>query len=196
MSAWNGWYHCTGSTYGTWLRGDPRGWRSRFHHEHVDGDYQKPPPKGKYDREHERSKRLMKRERVVLTFDQREFACREFVKALIEREVEVSTFCVGAKHWHGLLRFRDPIKHRGKNRDANTLIGQAKGKSAREMSRAGVAPSGGIWAAKGRNRPIHDDQHYANVSTYIPDHVKKGAAIYIPPMAKPGALAPGLPSPG
>src|SRR2546430_1609317 len=46
MRAWNGGYHCTGSTYGTWLRGDPRGWRSSKHHVHVDGDYKKRPPTG------------------------------------------------------------------------------------------------------------------------------------------------------
>ena len=39
MPAWNHWYHCTAHTYGTWLRGDPRGWRARHHREHVDGDY-------------------------------------------------------------------------------------------------------------------------------------------------------------
>ncbi|MEO6435033.1 MAG: hypothetical protein ABIP55_04635, partial [Tepidisphaeraceae bacterium] len=121
----------------------------------------------------------MKRQRVVLTPEQRKVACREFVKALIEREVEVATFCVGAKHWHGILRFRDPEKHRGQNRDANLLIGQAKGKSAREMSRSGVITQGGVWAAKCRVRPIHDATHFANVSTYIPNHAKKGAAIFV-----------------
>ena len=69
-AAWNNWLHCTGSTYGTWLRGDPRGWRSRDR-EHVDGDYKRPPPKGKYDELHEQSKRLMKRARVVLNPEQR-----------------------------------------------------------------------------------------------------------------------------
>src|SRR5687768_11144958 len=108
MGAWNGWYHCTGSTYGAWLRGDDRGWRSRKHHEDVEGDYKKPPPRGKHACELEQSRRLMKRQRVVLSPEQREFACREFVKALMEREVEVGPFCVGAKHWHGKLRFRDP----------------------------------------------------------------------------------------
>jgi len=191
MSAWNGWYHCTGSTYGAWLRGDPRGWRSRKHHEHCDGDYKNPPPEGQHDRQHEQSKGLMKRRRVVLTPEQREVACREFVKALIEREVEVGPFCVGSRHWHGMLRFRDTERHRGQNRDANRLIGQAKGKSAREMSRAGVIATGGVWAAKCRVRPVKDDQHHANVSKYIPDHAKKGAAVYVPPMAKPGASAPG-----
>jgi hypothetical protein len=111
------------------------------------------------------------------------------VASLSEREVEVSAFCVGAKHWHGLLRFRDPIKPKNENRDARRLIGQAKGKSAREMSRAGIAPQGGIWGAKCRVRPVQDASHKSNIERYIPDHAKKGCAIYLP--AKPGASAPG-----
>ena len=193
MSAWEGWYHCTGSTYGTWLRGDERGWRSRHHHEHVDGDYKNPPPPGKFRSEFEESKRLMKRQRVVLTPEQQAFACRALVRALLEREVEVGPFCVGARHWHGMLRFRHPVKHRGENRDANRLIGQAKGKSAFLMSKSGVIDKGGVWAARCRVRPIKDRTHYNNVSRYIADHAKKGAAVSVPPHAKPGASAPGLP---
>src|SRR5688572_11224050 len=195
MSAWNGWYHCTGSTYGAWVRGDPRGWRSRKHHEHVDGDYRNPPAPGKYPYEFEQSKKLMKRQRVELTPEQREVACREFVKALLEREVEVNEFCVGKKHWHGKLRFRDPHLHKGVQRDANVLIGQAKGKCAYAMSSTGVIQRGGVWAQKCRVRPIKDEQHSANVSKYIPDHARKGCAIYVH-TAKPGALAPGPGDPG
>src|SRR3954468_9029001 len=40
---WNNWYHCMGNTYGTWLPGDPRGFRTRLHREHVEGDYRNPP---------------------------------------------------------------------------------------------------------------------------------------------------------
>src|SRR5215213_6982112 len=110
MSPWDHWYHLTAHTYGTWLRGDSRGWRARHHREHVDGDYRNPPPKGKYDRLYDKSKRLMTRQRVVLTPEQRQFACRAFVEALVARAVEVIAFCVAAKHWHGLLRFRDSLK--------------------------------------------------------------------------------------
>jgi hypothetical protein len=161
----------------------------------VDGDYKTPPPQGKYEPEFVESQRLMKRQRVQLTPEQREVACREFVSALRERDVEVGEFCVGAKHWHGMLRFRDPIKHRGQNRDAMTLIGQAKGKTAREMSRVKVVAPGGVWAARSRVRPIKNQYHFANVSRYIPDHAKKGAAVHVSPPAKPGALAPGLSPP-
>ena len=49
MQPWRHWYHCNGSTYGTWLPGDPRGWRSRNHRVHVPGDYRTPPPPGRFD---------------------------------------------------------------------------------------------------------------------------------------------------
>jgi hypothetical protein len=162
----------------------------------VVGDYKSPPPPGKYDGLHEYCTRLMRRERVVLTPAQRQFACEAFVTALLEREVEVAAFCVGAKHWHGLLRFRNPVKHRSENRDANRLIGQAKGKCAFEMSRAGVVPQGGVWAAKCRVHPVTDNSHHHNIARYIPSHAKNGAAVYVaplPPVAKRGALAPGGP---
>jgi len=39
MEPWNHWYHVNGNTYGTWLPGDPRGWRSYKHKRHVEGEY-------------------------------------------------------------------------------------------------------------------------------------------------------------
>jgi hypothetical protein len=35
--AWNDWYHVVSHVYGSWLRGDPRGWRAVDHREHVEG---------------------------------------------------------------------------------------------------------------------------------------------------------------
>src|SRR5438067_13048428 len=70
---WNNWYHITIHVYGSWLRGDPRGWRSRHHREHVDGDYKNPPPKGKYDNLYELSKALMKRDPVKIQRELRQF---------------------------------------------------------------------------------------------------------------------------
>src|SRR4029079_6566514 len=46
IEPWNAWYHVTNHVCGSWVRGDPRGWRSRHHREHVDGDYKNPPPTG------------------------------------------------------------------------------------------------------------------------------------------------------
>src|SRR5579871_533831 len=105
MSAWNNWYHCTGSTKGTWLLGDPRGWRARHHREHCVGDYKNPPPAGMYAELLARSKKLSKR-KIVLTPGQRRLACLEIAEALAFRKVDVVDVCVGAKHWHVLARFQ------------------------------------------------------------------------------------------
>jgi len=48
LAPWRDWYHCVVTTYGAWLRGDPRGWRSRHHREHIQGDYRRPPSSGTY----------------------------------------------------------------------------------------------------------------------------------------------------
>ncbi len=42
MPAWRNWYHVSCNTYGTWLPGDPRGWRERKHKKHVDGEQVRP----------------------------------------------------------------------------------------------------------------------------------------------------------
>jgi hypothetical protein len=60
------WFHCITHTYGAWLYGDPRGFRTRHHRENVEGDYKNPPPKGRYDTQHVRSKRLLKQPPVVI----------------------------------------------------------------------------------------------------------------------------------
>ena len=44
MKPWNFWYHVGSNTKGTWLTGDPRGFRSRHHREHVEGDYRRLSP--------------------------------------------------------------------------------------------------------------------------------------------------------
>jgi len=40
--AGNTWNPINGNTYGTWLRGDARGWRARQNREHYEGDDKKP----------------------------------------------------------------------------------------------------------------------------------------------------------
>jgi hypothetical protein len=95
-----------------------------------------------------------------------------------------------------LLRFRDRAQHWAQNRDAARLIGQAKGKCARMMSKAGIVPEGGIWGKKCRVRPVKDRKHQLNIAKYIHAHRKKGAAVILITkkgrfVAKPGASAPG-----
>ena len=177
---WNNWYHVTGSTRGTWFRGDPRGWRARHHREHCEGDYKNPPPPDKHRAHLLMSMRLSKR-RIMLTKTQREFACRALGEALVFRDVELVDLCIGAKHFHILARFRPlnpAIRPKDPNRTPRHLVGLAKKRSAREMSKAGLIDEGGVWALRSRALPIKDRAHRVNVARYIRAHARKGAAVW------------------
>lgn len=178
VSGWNSWYHCTGSTYGTWLRGDPRGWRAKGHREHLDGDYKRPPAAGKYAEVEAESRRLMKRERVVLSPAAREAACDAMAASLLSDGVEVVAMCVSAKHFHILARFTPPdATFVTADRKGRRLIGRAKGRDAIALSKAGLVALGGVWAQRCRIKPIADRAHQVRVAKYIPAHRKKGAAV-------------------
>ncbi len=104
-TGWRHWCHVMGNTYGTWLPGDDRGFRTRHHRDHVQGDYKQPPPEGKYRKEQAASQHAMKRPPVILTIEQRRLACRAMVERLLREQVEVVEWVVTEKHFHGLARF-------------------------------------------------------------------------------------------
>src|SRR5262245_49122155 len=79
---WNFWFHVGSNTKSTWLHGDARGFRTRHHREHIDGDYRNPPPHGKYDEKLQRSMSLLKNPPVVLTREQCLVVCRTMAQAL------------------------------------------------------------------------------------------------------------------
>ncbi|CAA9396095.1 MAG: hypothetical protein AVDCRST_MAG64-1440 [uncultured Phycisphaerae bacterium] len=198
MPAWNNWLHCCGSTYGQWLRGDPRGWRARHGREHVDGDYKAPPPKGKYDALHAQSRRLMKRDRVTLTPAQRAAACRVIVESLLYHKVEVLAVAVSAKHWHVLARFHELGSILTTDRTARRLMGIAKKNSARALSDAGMVKPGGVWAVRCRPLPVKSRAHQVKVFGYLRKHRAKGAVVWSvhPTDVRLLPLSPGIQIPG
>ena len=183
MKPWNNWVHCTGSTYGTWLRGDPRGWRARDHREHCEGDYKHRPTPGQFERLFEQSKRLMERPGVRLAPDARVVACGEMLRTLRFHGVEVVAICVGAIHWHALGRFFPlagmclPAKA-CRTRAPRHLMGIAKTRSARLLSEFGLLPPGGAWARGCGRRWIRDRRHQVTVVEYILKHRREGAACW------------------
>lgn len=103
---WHNWVHTVIGTYGSWLYGDPRGFRAWRHRQHVDGDYKHRPAEGTYDQLYEATQAAMKRGAVVLTADERELAADALVKKLADMELEWVTLAVAATHFHLLVRFR------------------------------------------------------------------------------------------
>ena len=157
----------TGSTYGTWLPGDPRGFRTRHHREHVEGDYRNPPPEGTYEEKHARSKELMTRDAVVLSPEARELACATFAEVFAFKGAAFGAIAVGAQHYHILVQSTSP-------RD---LVGVAKKRSARALSDARLVARGGVWAVRSRSLPINDESHWTNARAYILKHERDGASV-------------------
>lgn len=182
MLPWNHWYHCTTHTYGSWLRGDPRGWRARHHREHVQGDYKKPPPSGKYDALFNYSKSLMKRDPVRIVRELRQFVVDAIVARLIERNIErnIETRIVSldSNHLHVLIRCPD--------RDPRIVLGISKQYATAQLKAHGLAvglnlqEGQGLWAKRSHPEPIKDAQHFRKATDYIRDHASRGAIIWEP----------------
>jgi REP element-mobilizing transposase RayT len=172
MSApWNNWYHVTVHTYGSWLRGDPRGWRARHHREHVDGDYKHPPPKGMYDRLLARSQALMTRDPVRISTDLRQFVVDAVVEKLQSDQIEIIVAALDGNHLHLLARFPD--------HDPRHWTGRAKKHASHLLRQSELRDeTGGIWAKRSKIHPIRDRQHQLNTFQYILAHQDRGAAIW------------------
>src|SRR5947209_333889 len=104
---WNDWYHIMCHTYGTWLPGEAKGFRTRHHREHVSGNYRNPPLAGFYSTRLEHSKNLMTRAAVQLDKAQQRRAVEEIVKSFAKWGIELQALCIDRIHLHALSKVRD-----------------------------------------------------------------------------------------
>ena len=192
---WRGWYHAVATTYGTWLRGDPRGWRSWQHHEHVEGDYKSPPPTGKCRLEFEQSRRTMKHKPIVLYPSARVIVCESLVERLLDSEV--IAVAVASTHAHVVCRFvnwsggkrKFNIGIYGLN-DGNSLqdgrdpvprhvMGVAMKHASHEARKKNAKRPGPLWARRAKFVPIENREHQVAAVHYLKRHHKcEGAALW------------------
>lgn len=168
MKAWNSWYHVNGNTYGTWLRGDARGWRTRWHREHVEGDYRNPPGCGTFEDVLAQSQESMKHPPVRLDVRRRRIAGQALAEKLVQLKIELLVLSLDAVHYHALARFPD---HKPR-----WWIGLAKKHASHVLRKYGLA--GAVWARKSHPLPITDRTHQLNVFGYIRDHADVGAWVW------------------
>ena len=191
---WNRWLHCILGTYGSWLPGDPRGFRTRHHREHVEGDSRNPPPPGLYEHRHEHARELMRHPPMLLAPAHRVLVCRALARTLLEYTVELVDLSVGGQHVHVLCRFpqqlpphpdgrprRPPgnLRTNGPYAIAGHILGRAKRAASVQMNRQAGKPQGRpLWARRPALKPIADRGHQLAVVRYIRNHAADGAAVW------------------
>jgi len=162
------WFHSTIGTYGSWLPGDPRGFRARHHREHVDGDYRQPPPAGYYDGLFTAAKNNMNHAATTLSSEQRRVVGEALLSALVKFEAVVVTLAVAAQHAH-LLAKMPPDAPRD-------WIGRAKINAWYRLRDAGTTIK--LWAKRGRNERVYDREHQLRVHRYILRHAEVDAWVW------------------
>jgi len=102
---WNDWYHVVVTTYGSWLPGDRRGWRTWKHRRHVPGDYRNPPPE-EFGEGLRRHLSTLDIDPTRLSEDQRRQVGCWMLESFAYQEIEIIALAIGAEHCHLLGRFR------------------------------------------------------------------------------------------
>jgi REP element-mobilizing transposase RayT len=120
----------------------------------------------------------MKRERVSIATDLRQFVATAVAEKLGSVEIQVLIVSVDARHLHLLGRFHDHAPR--------AWVGKAKKHSSHLLRQGGLrTEEGGLWARRTRADPIRDRAHQLNVFGYILRHREKGAAVWRFDRAKP-----------
>src|SRR5688572_29199660 len=163
------WIHFIETMYGGWLYGDPRGFRTRHHREHVDGDYKNPPPKGKYDARFQRSRASLKQPPVIVPPKVRRWIGTAVRDRLEQQGAFVLCLAVSAKHLHLLAKLPPGLYDR-------KAMGIAKKHTTFELRKQGW--TGKLWAKRGKELAVRTRQHHRRVYHYILNHVREGAFIW------------------
>lgn len=161
------WFHITFSTYGQWLPGDARGFRSWNHVIHSSGDYKKPPPPDEHEGLRRYTKERMTRDPITLTPTQREVCGLAIVEKLKEKDAEVLVIAVGGRHVHIQARLED--------HEARVIVGLAKQAASHRLR---VELPGTIWAARCRTDPVATKGHQEALFKYLVRHRREGAFVW------------------
>jgi hypothetical protein len=162
------WYHSILTVYGSWLSGDPRGFRTRHHREHIDGDYKNPPTPGKYATYLNFSLQALKQSPVVFDKDLRSVVGVALRDRLQAKGALVVCIAVARQHIHILAKMLQ-----GQERD---WLGAAKRHAWFVLREQGWRTK--LWAKGSQSVLIRDRPHQLNAYRYIMRHAEQGAWVW------------------
>lgn len=162
------WQHVIFGTRGSWLPGDPRGWRSRGHKRHSSGDYRNPPPTGEHQGLYQYSKQH-RPDAVVIPRDLRAAVGTAFLECLGGMGHRVIAMAIAGMHAHLLAEL--PKGPGG----ARSAVGSAKKASSRAIR---SELPGRVWAAGGRYKIIDTPAYQRRIYEYILGHRNEDAWVW------------------
>ncbi len=162
------WFHVVLGFYGSWLPGDPRGFRTRHHREHVEGDYKSPPPTGIYEERLRRAQSNLKIPPRILSFAQRRIVGECLRDSLIRCGSRVACLAVGGQHVHLLVELPPT--------ETWNWLGIAKRDAWFALRNTGDPRK--LWGKHGRCFSITDRSHQENAYRYIVRHEVQGAWVW------------------
>lgn len=162
------WLHVVLTTYGNWLPGDQRGFRTRHHRRHVAGDY-KNPPQEDFSRLHSQSSTQLTCPSAQIPKDYREIVGIALVERLQLLGGFVLAAAVSNTHIHMLIKVPD--------HEARHWIGLAKKHAWFEIRDTGWKEK--LWAKRGKIQPIQSRSHQRNCFAYILRHIYEGAWVWV-----------------
>jgi hypothetical protein len=162
------WFHVVISTYGSWLPGDPRGFRALHHRVHVEGDYRNPPPPGSFENFRNNARRTMKFPPRKLRAQERVLVGQACVEKLLELDAYLMCLAAATSHVHLLIKLPPS--------QARIILGVVKGSAYHTLHQAGYPAK--LWAKRFKVLPVEGLRHFRAVYHYILRHAKEGAWIY------------------
>lgn len=171
------WWLVTWNTYGTWLPGDPRGFRTWRGHEYVPPPqrYAKPGEPVYDSREYaarQMATRAITDTPVRLTPSQQQFTLAAIVNDIAELPMTPAVMSVGTDHVHLLARFGS-LKIR-------PTVGRLKSMATRAIKEADPTfDPNRAWAKDCHERRLDDESAYRTGFAYVQRHTDEGALIHI-----------------
>lgn len=162
------WWHLILNARGSWLTGDPRGFRSRNHRKHSTGDYINPPPAGEHAGLH-RAVRRSARPAMSFPRDLWPVLGGALRIKIASQKHRVLVISVDAHHAHLIVELPG---------DRNA-VKRAMGAWKQHASHAvRDRLPGRIWSSSGDPIRIKSRAHQVEAFKYIADHATKGAWVW------------------
>lgn len=151
------WRLVTISTYGAWLPGDERGFRTRHHKIHSSGDYKHRPPAGEHAGLHRYAQRISG-PAVIIPKASRRAVGLALIAKLSKLDHRLLAVSVSGMHAHLVVELPDDVKAIRK------VLGECKTVASHAIRN--VLP-GRVWGRDGDYEPLDDARHHLEGYRYV-----------------------------